>query len=201
MRKKDTDKMNRIVDYINEQYFKNNTVPTIQEIARAMDMCQSNVQSYLYEMQDRGLVTMQGGWEGVRTKRMEKDTQRNCKIAIRGRIACGDPLFAEENIEGFVTLSMDLLGHGDFFALWAKGDSMLNAGISDGDLVLVRQQETAENGQIVVALCNEENATLKRFYKENGIIRLHPENDEMQDMYFDDVQIQGVAVKVMKNLY
>jgi len=200
MRKKDVDKMNRIVDYINEQYFKNNTVPTIQEIARAMEMCQSNVQSYLYEMQNRGLVTMQGGWKGVRTKRMEKDTQRNCKIAILGRIACGDPLFAEENIEGFVTLSMDLLGHGDFFALWAKGDSMINAGISDGDLVLVRQQETAENGQIVVALCNDENATLKRFYKENGIIRLHPENDEMQDMYFDDVQIQGVAVKVMKNL-
>lgn len=200
MRKKDTDKMNRIVDYINEQYFKNNTVPTIQEIARAMDMCQSNVQSYLYEMQDRGLVTMQGGWRGVRTKRMEKDAQKNCKVAILGRIACGYPLYAEENIEGFVTLSMDLLGHGDFFSLWAKGDSMINAGISDGDLVLVRKQETAENGQIVVALCNKENATLKRFYKENGIIRLHPENDEMQDMYFDNVQIQGVAVKVMKNL-
>ena len=202
MRYKNPEKMKQIEDYINAQYFEHNNIPTVQQISDNVGLSASTVQGYLYEMQEKGILVLTGGWKSVRTRRMLKDSTGNIKIAVLGRIACGEPLFAEGNIESFVTLSKDLLGSGEFFALWARGNSMINAGINDGDLVIVRRQEDAENGQIVVALCDNENATLKRLYKDEKLhkIRLHPENDEMDDMIFDDIQIQGVAIKVLKNV-
>ena len=202
MRYKNSEKMKQIEDYINAQYFEHNNIPTVQQISDNVGLSASTVQGYLYEMQEKGILVLTGGWKSVRTRRMLKDGTGNIKVAVLGRIACGEPLFAEENIESFVTLSKDLLGSGEFFALWARGNSMINAGINDGDLVIVRRQEDAENGQIVVALCDNENATLKRLYKDEKLhkIRLHPENDEMDDMIFDDIQIQGVAIKVLKNV-
>jgi len=201
MRSKDINKMNGILRFIDESYDTQGYAPTVQEIADAMGMCPSNVQSYLKEMEARNLLSVSGGWRGVRTKRMEKDSVGNDKVAVIGRIACGEPLFAEQNIDGFITLSSDLLGSGSFFALKAKGDSMINAGISDGDLVIVRVQNTADNGQIVAALIDGENATLKRFFRDgNGRVVLHPENDTMSDMIFDDIKIQGVAVKIIKDV-
>ncbi len=202
MRTKNPDKMKEIVEYINKQYFEYNLIPTVQEIAKAVKMVPSNVQNYLYEMQERGMITMDGGWRGLKTNLIAKDCNIKSKAPILGKIACGEPLFAEENIEGYITISAELLGQGKFFALWANGDSMIKAGIKEGDLVLVRQQNYAEEGQIVVALCDGENATLKRYYtdKKNKRFRLHPENDNMQDMYYKDVEIQGVAVKVLSNL-
>lgn len=202
MRYKNPEKMKQIEDYINAQYFEHNNIPTVQQISDNVGLSASTVQGYLYEMQEKGILVLTGGWKSVRTRRMLKDGTGNIKVAVLGRIACGEPLFAEENIESFVTLSKDLLGSGEFFALWARGNSMINAGINDGDLVIVRRQEDAENGQIVVALCDNENATLKRLYKDEKLhkIRLHPENEEMDDMIFDDIQIQGVAIKVLKNV-
>ena len=202
MRYKNPEKMKQIEDYINAQYFEHNNIPTVQQISDNVGLSASTVQGNLYEMQEKGILVLTGGWKSVRTRRMLKDGTGNIKVAVLGRIACGEPLFAEENIESFVTLSKDLLGSGEFFALWARGNSMINAGINDGDLVIVRRQEDAENGQIVVALCDNENATLKRLYKDEKLhkIRLHPENDEMDDMLFDDIQIQGVAIKVLKNV-
>ena len=202
MRYKNPEKMKQIEDYINVQYFEHNNIPTVQQISDNVGLSASTVQGYLYEMQEKGILVLTGGWKSVRTRRMLKDGTGNIKVAVLGRIACGEPLFAEENIEGFVTMSKDLLGSGEFFALWARGNSMINAGINDGDLVIVRRQEDAENGQIVVALCDNENATLKRLYKDEKLhkIRLHPENDEMDDMIFDDIQIQGVAIKVLKDI-
>ena len=202
MRYKNPEKMKQIEDYINAQYFEHNNIPTVQQISDNVGLSASTVQGYLYEMQEKGILVLTGGWKSVRTRRMLKDGTGNIKVAVLGRIACGEPLFAEGNIESFVTLSKDLLGSGEFFALWARGNSMINAGINDGDLVIVRRQEDAENGQIVVALCDNENATLKRLYKDEKLhkIRLHPENYEMDDMIFDDIQIQGVAIKVLKNV-
>ena len=100
---------------------------------------------------------------------------------------------------------MDWLGRGEYFGLIADGESMINIGIKNGDIVIVRKQSTAENGQVVVAMIPDEysgemTATLKRFYKEQGRYRLHPENDKYEDMYFDSINIQGVAVKVLKDL-
>ena len=101
-----------------------------------------------------------------------------------------------------MTISGDFLGAGNYFVLMAKGESMINAGIDDGDYVVIRQQPSAEEGQIVVAMVEDGEATLKRYYKDKRRkkVRLHPENDEMEDMFFDSIEIQGVAVKVIKNL-
>ena len=127
--------------------------------------------------------------------------QQTISVPVLGEIACGIPKFAEENIEEYVRLPVALFGHGSFFILRAYGDSMIEAGIEDGDLVLIRQQNTAEEGQIVVALIDDE-ATLKRFYPEpeKRRIRLHPENAHMNDIFVEKCEIQGVAVKVLKDL-
>ena len=123
------------------------------------------------------------------------------RVPVLGTIACGIPKFAEENIEDYVRLPVALFGKGNFFILRAYGDSMIEAGIDNGDLVLIRQQNYADEGQIVVALMEDE-ATLKRFYPEpkKHRIRLHPENSRMDDIYVDNCEIQGVAVKVLKDL-
>jgi len=123
------------------------------------------------------------------------------RAAVLGSVSCGVPRFAEENIEEYVSLPEALFGRGEFFILKAKGDSMIDAGIDDGDLVVIKQQSSAEDGQIVVALMDDE-ATLKRFYRDekNKRIRLHPENESMEDIFVDDCMIQGIAVKVIKDL-
>ena len=124
------------------------------------------------------------------------------ELPIVGEIACGSPILAEQNIESYLTISGSFLGIGEYFVLVAKGKSMIDAGIEEGDYVVVRKQNTAEEGQIVVALVNDGECTLKRYYldKRKEKVRLHPENPEMEDLFFPNVDIQGVAVKVIKNL-
>ena len=116
---------------------------------------------------------------------------------IVGTIACGQPVDAMENIEESVTLPRAIFGAGNLFLLHAKGDSMVEADIHNGDLVVIRQQNTAENGEIVVAMINGET-TLKRFYKKNGKIILHPENKTMDDIIVKNCEIQGVLVSCIK---
>jgi len=122
-------------------------------------------------------------------------------VAILGAVPCGPLTEVEEYVEGYVRLPESLIGHGRFFLLTASGNSMVGAGIQDGDLVLIRQQETAEIGDIVVALVDNE-VTLKRleFDEDRKSYYLHPENKRMRDIYVDQLTVQGVAVKVLKDL-
>ena len=139
------------------------------------------------------------GHRNIVTRRMREDAAGFCRVPVLGAVACGLPILAEENIEEYVRVSVALFGRGEFFFLRAKGDSMTGAGIEDGDLVLVRRQETAEYNQIVVALIGEE-ATLKRFRPEQGYIRLHAENPRYDDILVESCLLQGVAVKVIRDL-
>ena len=201
MRKKDSDLMNRIIEYVDNCYFKDGSVPSVREIANALNVSKSCIGSYILEMEENGLIERDGVFRNIKTKSMKKIEQQVTYIPIIGSVACGEPLLAEQNIETYLSIPIQLLGSGKFFILKAKGDSMINAGISEGDYVIVRQQNTAEVGQIVVALIDDE-ATLKRFYIDNekSQIRLHAENDNYSDMFFDNVIIQGVAVKIIKNI-
>ena len=122
------------------------------------------------------------------------DIDFNKGTIIVGSIACGQPVDAVEQIEESVTLPRAIFGGGDLFILHTHGDSMIDIGIKHGDLVLIRKQNTAENGDIIVAMMNGET-TLKRFYKRNGKVVLHPENKEMKDIIVKDCEIQGVLVK------
>ena len=116
---------------------------------------------------------------------------------IVGFIACGQPVDAVEQIEESVTLPRAIFGGGDLFILHTHGDSMIDAGIREGDLIVVRRQSSADDGQIVVALMDGE-ATLKRLFHKDGKIVLHPENKQMQDIVVDNCEIQGVLVSCIK---
>lgn len=201
MRQKSEEKMRRIVALIEEKYFATGLSPSLSEIGLHVGLSKGMVSQYLAEMEERGMLTRGEGYYSVRTTRMQRMKNDAVHLPVVGRIACGAPLLAEEHIEQYVTISSSLLGAGEHFVLRAKGESMIGAGISDGDAVIVRRQTHAEEGQIVVALLEDE-ATLKRFFidRESGRIRLHPENPTMEDIFADTVAIQGVAVKVLRDL-
>ena len=202
MRSKSEAVMQQIIEYVNRRYFNGDTVPSLQEIADVVHLNKSTVSRYLTEMEAKGLISKSGAYYGLKTNSMKKVANHLHQLPIVGDVACGTPILAEQNIESYLTLSGNILGSGEYFVLKAKGDSMINIGIEDGDYVIIRQQDSAEDGQIVVALVNDGDCTLKRFYKDEKTktYRLHPENDNMEDMVFDKVNIQGVAVKVLKDI-
>ena len=202
MRSKSIDTMNEILDFINDTFFTTREIPSVQEIANHIGIAKSSASRYLTDMESRGMLRRNNAFYGIETTKMRKAMKRISLVPIVGEIACGTPILAEENIESYLTISGDFLGSGEFFALRTRGDSMINAGISDGDCVVIKKQSFADEGQIVVAMVNDGDCTLKRFFvdKSKDKIRLHPENDGMEDMYFDKVEIQGIAVKIIKNI-
>ena len=172
--------------------------PSIAEIAQGICVAKSTVSKYLNIMKQEGSIGFEGH-RGIVTKKMRSAAEGFCSVPVLGTVACGLPILAEENIEEYVRLPVSLFGRGDYFILRARGDSMVNAGIDDGDLVIARRQETAEYNQIVVALVDDE-ATLKRFRPAGGKIYLHAENPAYEDIVLESCIIQGVAVKVIKDI-
>lgn len=202
MRTKNTEYITKMEQFIDAFQRDNGVSPTIAEIAEGTGMSKSNVSRYLQFMRDNGILSYNSTKRrSIATKESKKIQMQMVRVPVLGSVSCGVPKFAEENIEEYVQLPVSLFGEGDFYLLRADGDSMINVGIEEGDLVLIRQQGYASEGQIVVALMEDE-ATLKRYYPElqNKRIRLHPENDRLEDIYVDDCIIQGVAVKVVKDL-
>lgn len=197
MRSKDKALMAAIEKFVSDYTDSNGISPTMQEVADGVGSSKATVQRYIAQLCDDGILD----YSGYRTMTSTKTKAAAIRVPVLGTIACGIPKFAEENIEEYVRLPVALFGKGNFFILRAYGDSMIEAGIDNGDLVLIRQQNYADEGQIVVALMEDE-ATLKRFYPEpqKHRIRLHPENSRMDDIYVDNCEIQGVAVKVLKDL-
>ena len=197
MRSKDKTLMAAIEKFVSDYTDSNGISPTMQEVADGVGSSKATVQRYIAQLCDDGILD----YSGYRTMTSTKTKAAAIRVPVLGTIACGIPKFAEENIEEYVRLPVALFGKGNFFILRAYGDSMIEAGIDNGDLVLIRQQNYADEGQIVVALMEAE-ATLKRFYPEpkKHRIRLHPENSRMDDIYVDNCEIQGVAVKVLKDL-
>ena len=197
MRSKDKTVLNAIEAFICDFTDLNGYSPTMQEIADKVGVSRPTVYRYVVKLCEEGILNR----SGYRSLTSTKGKEPVKRVPVVGEIACGVPMLAEENIEEYMRLPTSLIGNGDFFLLHASGDSMIEVGINDGDLVLVRQQSSATEGQVVVAL-TEDGATLKRFYPEheNHRIRLHPENRSMEDYYVVDCEIQGIAVKVLKDI-
>ena len=161
-----------IEKFINDYCSTNGTAPSIREIAEGLGLGKSTVYYHVKRMEAEGRIESRGH-RGVYTARELKD--RGPFVPILGSVACGAPLFAEENVEEYVRLPESLFGRGEFFFLRAHGQSMIGVGIDEDDLVLVRKQEMADPGDIVVALIDRNETTLKRFYPqpETGEIWLH----------------------------
>lgn len=199
MRYKSNDRMVQIKDFVEKYYLINRHSPSTREIAEKLGIVKSTAYKYLVAMRDMGMIGYDG--ENVTTDKIEKANVELTSVAVLGSISCGVPQLEEEYAEEFVTLPVSMFGKGEFYFLRANGESMIEAGIDDGDLVLIRKQSEAKDNQIVVALINNEN-TLKRFFKDekNQCIILHPENKTMEDIIVPNCKIQGVAVKVIKSL-
>lgn len=172
--------------------------PSTREIATGVGLSTGTITNYMKAMREHGMLDY-SGYRNVKTKRDMLSSADSCNAPVLGRVSCGIPKFAEENIEEYVKLPTSLFGKGPFFILRASGESMINVGIEDGDYVVIRQQNTADYNQIVVALVDDE-ATLKRFRPQEDCIILHPENPNFDDIIVQDCIIQGVAVKVLKDL-
>ncbi len=199
MRSKSKEFMQDILDYVDDYYEHYKSSPSTREIAKALKVGNSTVYRYLVDMNDNGMLEYDG--EKIVTPTSKKFETKSIKAAILKSVSCGLPLLEEEYIESYVSLPEKLFGRGEFFILTVNGDSMIDADIIHEDIVIIKKQSEYKDGDIVVALLDGSN-TLKRIYfdKKNQTVILHPENKAMSDIIAKDVVVQGVVVKVIKNL-
>lgn len=205
-----TRRQKQILDYIIAEIQDKNYPPSVREIGQAIGLSSSStVHSHLASLEKKGYIkrdpSKPRAIEVIARKFSDepKYLDQNIRnIPLVGNIAAGGPILAEQNIEEYLPLPSSLLSSGDCFALTVKGDSMIEAGIFDGDYVIARVQQTADNGDIVVALINngEPEATVKRFYRGKDHIRLNPDNPAYQPIILDEVSIQGKVVAVFRRL-
>ena len=189
------DKSEQIFEFMQKFIAENGYSPTVREICKACDIkSTATVFTYLNQLADRGVIN-----KAENRNRAVSLKQKVVNVPLIGTVAAGQPIFASENYEDMYSIPNNFFMGEDLFMLNVKGDSMINIGMFDGDKIVVRKQETANNGDIVVALVDD-SATVKRFFKRNGEIVLHPENDNMQDFIFKEVQILGKVVGLMRNI-
>lgn len=194
----------QILQTIHDSIQNNGFPPTVREIGKNVGLSSSStVAAYLDRLLAEGLIAKDPA--KPRTLMLTKAGLSYIGIAeegipIVGTVAAGVPITAIENVDGYFPIPEDLEYIAeDLFILEVSGSSMIKIGILNGDKLIIRKQETAENGQIVVAMTQDDEATVKRFYREEGGVRLHPENDSMSDMYFDDVTILGIVVGLYRS--
>lgn len=196
-----TPKQQEILEYIKETIIKKGYPPSVREICEAVRLkSTSSVHSHLETLEQKGYIRRDP--TKPRTIEIIDDcfnlTRRELvNVPMIGTVAAGQPILAEENIENYFPIPVELLPNEQTFMLRVKGESMINAGIFDGDQIIVKQQDYARNGEIVVALV-EDSATVKRFYKEKGHYRLQPENDALEPIIVDDVRILGVVIGLVR---
>ncbi|MDE7326936.1 MAG: transcriptional repressor LexA [Lachnospiraceae bacterium] len=196
-----TQKQQEILEYLKKEIMNRGYPPSVREICEAVDLrSTSSVHSHLETLERNGYIHR----DPAKPRAIEivddnfNLTRRELvNVPILGSVAAGAPLLAVENIEGYFPIPTEYMPNIETFMLNVKGESMVNAGIFDGDKVLVRKQNTAENGDFVVAMV-EDGVTVKTFYRENDHIRLQPENDFMEPLILDDVQIMGKVIGLFR---
>ena len=190
-----------ILEYIKETILKKGYPPAVREICEAVHLkSTSSVHSHLETLEEKGYIRRDP--TKPRTIEIIDDcfnlTRREVvNVPVLGTVAAGQPLYAEENIENYYPIPSDLLPNGETFMLKVRGNSMINAGILEGDQIIVEHCPTAVNGEIVVALVDD-SATVKRFFKEDGHYRLQPENDSMDPIIVDQVEILGKVIGLFR---
>lgn len=196
-----SNKQQEILDYIKQEILKRGYPPAVREICEAVDLkSTSSVHSHLSTLEKKGYIRR----DPTKPRAIEvcDDSFNNVRtdtvsIPVVGQVAAGQPILAEQNIENYFPIPLEYVPKKDAFILKVKGDSMINIGIFNGDQILVESTQDVKNGDIVVALI-EDSATVKRFFRENGHIRLQPENDTMDPIIVNDCSILGKVFGVYR---
>lgn len=197
-----TAKQKEILEYIKEQILMKGYPPAVREICDAVHLkSTSSVHAHLGNLEKNGYIRR----DPTKPRAIEilDDTfnltrREICQIPIIGSVAAGQPILAEENVEDYFPILPEYVGNAQTFMLRVRGDSMIDMGIFNGDLLLVEEQNTARNGEVVVALV-EDSATVKRFYKEVDHYRLQPENSAMDPIIVDDVTVLGKVIGLYRD--
>lgn len=209
MDEKLTKRQQQVFDFIESYIEAKGFGPTVREICEAVHLSSpSTVHVHLKSLEDKGVIVRDPlKSRSIALPQKEQNTvianqsySNSLTLPLVGQVAAGEPILAEENIEETITLPTELVGDSASFLLTVHGDSMIEAGINDGDWIVIKQQQTAHNGEIVVALV-EDGATVKRFYKEKDHIRLQPENSSMEPIIVPDCSIVGKVVAVLRKVY
>ena len=196
-----SDKQREILEYIKQEILNRGYPPAVREICEAVDLkSTSSVHSHLETLEKNGYIRR----DPTKPRAIEiiddnfNLTRREVvNVPLVGRVAAGEPILAVENVENYFPIPIEFMPNAESFMLKVKGECMINAGILDGDSVLVEKRSDAHNGEIVVALVDD-SATVKTFYKENGYIRLQPENDTMDPIIVDNCEILGKVFGVFR---
>lgn len=200
-----TDRQAAILQYIKDTISNTGYPPSVREIGQAVGLkSTSTVHAHLLQLEQKGYLKR----DPIKTRAIipidcsETDNfnSHSISLPVIGSVAAGTPILAEQNIEYYIPVPEDLIGRGNFFVLKVKGESMIEAGILNGDYLIVREQSQASNGEIVVALLDGEEATVKRFYQHSDHIELRPENSSMQPIITDDVQIVGKVSGLIRKM-
>ena len=187
----------KILDFIKREIEDKGYPPSVREICAAVGLrSTSTVHAHLNHLEQQGLIRR----DSTKPRALEVldgTLARGRSVPLVGRVTAGMPILAVENIEDYLVLPQSMLGKDDLFCLRVQGESMIEAGILDGDIVVLRQQDSAENGDIVIALVGDE-ATLKRIFYEDGRVRLQPENSAMDPIYVDRADVLGKLVALIR---
>ncbi len=195
-----TKKQKEIFDFIKVYLDENGISPTIEEIRKELNLkAVSTVHEHINSLKVKGYLSRSEN--SIRSLTVEKDVKSIFEIPIIGKIAAGSPIEAIENEEDSVSVvNTNLRNPSDHYALRVVGNSMIDEGIFDGDIVIIKKQSVAENGQTVVAIIDDNEATLKKIYREKNNFRLQPRNPNMEPLFRTDVEIRGVVVQVISNI-
>ncbi len=188
----------KILDFIKAEIEDKGYPPSVREICAAVGLrSTSTVHAHLNHLEEQGLIRR----DSTKPRALEVldgSHARGRSVPLVGRVTAGMPVLAVENIEDYLMLPQSMLGKDDLFCLRVSGESMIDIGILDGDIVVLRQQDTAENGEIVVAMTEDDEATLKRIFYEDGRVRLQPENRTMAPIYADRVTVLGKLTALIR---
>lgn len=212
MARKITKRQQQIYDYIKSYQQENGYPPSVREMAQAVGLSSpSTVHAHLSALEDHGLIKRdaskpralevfnEDGSSAKLAPVTESVDRGTITLPLVGRVAAGLPILAEQNVEDSFTLPTEIATDSSSFILEVHGESMINVGIYNGDYIIVREQRSAMNGEIVVAMIDG-SATVKTFYKERGRVRLQPENDAMEPIYAENPVILGKVVALMRRL-
>ncbi|MBO2518868.1 transcriptional repressor LexA [Limnochorda sp.] len=201
MRGELSERQRQILEYIRKCVEEKGYPPSVREIGQAVGLSSSStVHGHLNRLEQKGYIRR----DPTKPRAIELLSPQHRRVPYQqvpvvGRVTAGEPILAVENVETYVPVSKEIFGDDELFVLKVRGESMIEAGILDGDWVIVRRQATAENGDIVVARLDDE-ATVKRFYREQGKIRLQPENPTVEPIITDRVEILGLVVGLFRKL-